>query len=372
MGVLITTSGGPEGLLRNYWKNRLLGILKNNLMAGDLMDTQVIPANAGNVIEFHRINGFPKQMDGVTETMAWLHPGTATMGALKGRTFNVDSVVYGLELLTNDLHMSEKSIMCAEPNPIPELTERFLYNAKDTLDQRYINMMVSSMSGAVGASQDSTLPVCEYFGSSVSVTATWGDGSQTLTEATLDADNPSHRIAAESFNTIYTGLRSRSAKPRSGNAFDTLIAPELAGDLRTDATFQDIALKGHGKGEDKFETASMGEVFGCRIIEDENVSVPIAGTIDATNDVIIRCPTVGQGAFARISHAKGVGVPRVNYIPPGKVDKADPYGLIGLLTWKVYTANGGLLNPLAANVLKCVTTRAKSTTQSDDGNWNNG
>jgi N4-gp56 family major capsid protein len=363
---LSTTAGGPEGLLRNYWKEKLLGILENQLMAGDLCETQVIPANAGNVIEFHRINSFSKQVTGVTEYMAFLHTGTATSGALKGRTFTVDSVVYGIELITNDLFLTEKAIMTAEPNPIPTLTDRFLYNAKDTLDQRLINIMVTN----TGNTQSSTVPSPTYFGASVSVTEVWGDGSQTLSEATLDADNPSHRIAAETFNTAYTTLRSQSAKPRRAPSYDCLIAPELCGDLRTDATFQDIALKGNQRGEDKFEKAMIGDCFGVRVVEDENVGVPVAGTIDATNDEIFRCPVVGDGYVARISHATGIGVPQVNYIPPSQVDKSDPYGLVGILTWKMYVATGGVLNPLAGCIIKAATTRSKNTTQDDDGTWN--
>ena len=185
---------------------------------------------------------------------------------------------------------------------------------------------------------------------------------------TLGADNPSHRVAAESFNTIYTNLRMRSAKPRSGGEYDVLISPEVAGDLRTDATFQDIALKGQQRGEDKFEKAKIGSVFGCRVIEDENVSIGAAGTVDSS-DQIIRCPAVGKGYVARISHAKGIGVPSVSFIPPGKVDKADPYGLVGILTWKYYMAEQGILNPLAGQILRVATTRAKSTTQVDDSTW---
>jgi N4-gp56 family major capsid protein len=362
--VLTVAAGGPQGVLRNYWKQQLLGILENELMAGDLMDQQVIPANSGRVCEFHRINSFSKQVTGVSNFL-----GYATFSALKGRTFTVDSVVYTLELITNDLQMEEMAIMTAEPNPIPTLSERFLYNAKDTLDQRFINIMVSNS----GNTQTTSTPSVTYFGSSVSVGIVWGDGSQTLTEATLDADNPSHRIAAETFNTAYTTLRSQSARFRSAKGsrmkrYDSLISPEIAGDLRTDATFQDIALKGFNRGEDKFEQAMLGDVFGVRVVEDENVSVNLLGTVD-TNDQIVRCPVVGQGYAARISHAKGIGVPSVNYIPPSKTDKNDPYGLVGIMTWKIYGTDGGVLNPLAGLVIKAATTRAKSTTQNDDGIW---
>lgn len=360
MAVLISsTDPGPAGLLRNYWNKQLLGILKNQLLAADLMDVQVVPANSGRVIEFHRIaNQMRKQVIGISSFL-----GYATFGGLKGRSFSVDSVVYPIELLGNDMELDEQSIMSAEPNPIPTLTERFLYNAKDTLDQYYINIMVSND----GNTQSSTVPSVTYFGASVSVTEVWGDGSQTLTEATLDADNPAHRVAAESFNTIYTTLRSQSAKPRRGQTvYDGLVAPQVAGDLRTDATFQDIALKGANRGEDKFEKASIGTVFGVRVMEDENVNVGFQGTVDATNDDIIRCPIVGDGYAARISHATGRGTPVVNYIPPGRADKNDPYGLVGILSWKVYVGDGGVLNPLAGVILKVATTRTRSAAQDDD------
>jgi len=359
--LLTTVAGGPQGLLRNYWKERLLDILENQLLASDLMEQQVIPANSGMVIEFHRINSFPKQMIGVTTSQGYL-----TNTGMKGQSFTVDSIVYGIELLTNDLRLDKKSIMTAEPNPIPTLIDRFQYNVKDTLDQRAVNIMVNN----TGNTQSATAPSVFYFGASVSVNNTWGDGSQTLTEATLDADIPSHRIAAETFNTVYTRLRSRSVKPRTGRGpYDVLLAPEIAGDLRTDGTFQDIALKGQQRGEDKFEQASIGTVFGCRLIEDENVGVGVAGTVDATNDQIYRCPAVGDGYVARISHAMGLGVPGVNYIPPGKRDKADPHGLVGIITWEVWAALGGILNPLAGEIIRVATTRLKNTSQTDDSTW---
>jgi len=361
MSVLTTTAGGPAGILRNYWKQQLLDILRNNLLAGDLCDVQVIPANSGNVIEFHRINSFSKQVTGISEFFGYM-----TFANLKGKTFTVDSVVYGLEPIGNDIELTEKTIMTAEPNPVPTLTDRFLYNAKDTIDQRLINIMVSN----VGNTQSSTAPSVTYFGASVSTAITWGDGSATLTEATLDAGNPSHRIAAETFNTAYTALKSRSAKPPTGRKrFASLLAPEIAGDLRTDGTFQDIAEKGFQKGEDKFENALIGSVFGVDVMEDENVSINTAGTVNSS-DQIVRCPVVGDGYVARISYAKGIGVPQINYLPPGKADKADPYGMVGILVWKSYAATGGVLNPLAGQLIKVATTRAKSTSQDDDSVWN--
>src|SRR3990167_4410626 len=362
MAVLTATTGGPQGILRNYWKETLQEILKNELIAGDLCEQQVIPANSGRVIEFRRINSFSKQMTGMSFFL-----GYATFGGLKGRSFTVDSVVYNLDLLGNDLQMEERAIMCDEPNPIPVLTERFMYNAKDTLDQYLINIMVNND----GNTTSSTAPSVTYFGASVSTATTWGDGSQTLTEATLDADNPSHRVAAESFNTIYTAMRGRSAKPPRGRqAYPCLVSPEIAGDLRVDGTFQDIALKGNQRGEDKFERATNGNVFGVDVMDDENVGIGVAGTVDATNDQIVRCITIGDGYMARINHAKGIGRPSVNFIPPSKPDKNDPYGMAGILTWKMYVADGGVLNPLAGQLLKVATTRLKNTSQDDDSTWN--
>ena len=356
MAVLTTTAGGPQGQLRNYWQDSLLEIFKNNLIAADLAESEVIPANAGNIIEFHRINSFVKQVIGVSEFLGYM-----TFAGLKGRSYTIDSVVYGLELCTNDLQLTKKTIMTAIPNPVPTLTERFLYNAKDTLDQRMINIMVCN----VGSTNTSTAPSVTYFGASVSVGSVWGDGSQTLTEATLDADNPSHRIAAETFNTAYTRLRSQSAPLRRGR-YDCLISPEIAGDLRTDGTFQDIALKGNQRGEDKFEQAMVGDVFGVRVLEDENVGIGTPGTVDATNDQIYRCPVVAPGYVKKIDYARGLGVPVVNFIPPGKVDKADPYGLVGILTWQFWAAVGGVVNPLAGQIIRVASTRTKNTSQDDD------
>ncbi|KKK64551.1 hypothetical protein LCGC14_2983050 [marine sediment metagenome] len=60
----ITATAGPAALLRNYWKDTLLDILENKLIATDLAEKQVIPANSGQVIEFHRIGSFHKQPKG--------------------------------------------------------------------------------------------------------------------------------------------------------------------------------------------------------------------------------------------------------------------------------------------------------------------
>ena len=39
--VLTVAAGGPQGILRNYWKQQLLGILENELMASDLHKTPI-------------------------------------------------------------------------------------------------------------------------------------------------------------------------------------------------------------------------------------------------------------------------------------------------------------------------------------------
>lgn len=225
--------------------------------------------------------------------------------------------------------------------------------------------MVCSASN--GSSNTATVPSISVGGASASVTTIWGDGSATLSEATLDADIPSHRIAAESFNTVEATLNDQGAMPRRGGLYDALISPQIAGDLRVDGTFQDIALKGTRKGEDKFERASIGEVFNCRVMVSKNVSVGFPGSIDATNDDIHRCPVVGEGYAARISHARGVGRPQVRFIPPSP-SAADVYGNNGFLMWKVYLAVA-VLNPFKGVILKVATTRTNVTTGRPETTW---
>ena len=370
----ITTA--PATLFQDHFQDVLDSYLENNLLAGGLFEDVTLPANQGHTVDFHRLVTFAKQTIGLSgglvpgagEQFGSAHPLIhATAGQLKNRSYTIDSVSAQLTLVGNDLNLSELSIISSKPNPVPALSRAFLYNASDTLDQMYVNWLVCNT--VDGSTNTGTVPSATIGGASVSVAVTWGDGSATLTEATLDADIPSHRIAAETFNTAEATLRAGSAKPRSGALFDALISPQLAGDLRIDGTFQDIALKGQNRGENKFERATIGEVFGCRVMVSENVIVRGAsGTIDAANDTIVRCPVVGAGYAKRISHASGVGRPSVRFIAPSP-SAADVYGLNGFLMWKVYKA-AVVLQPLAGNIIKCATTRPRNIVQADDsGEW---
>src|SRR3990167_5778524 len=100
--TLTTGQGGPQAILRNYWKVQLQKMLDNDLLAADLLEAQVIPANSGTVIEFHRINSFPKMVTGISQFLGYM-----TVGDLRGQSFTIDSVVYSLALLGNDLQISE-------------------------------------------------------------------------------------------------------------------------------------------------------------------------------------------------------------------------------------------------------------------------
>lgn len=369
----LTTSTGAAKLIRNHFSDMLDEYLENTLLAADLCDAEVFPANKGTAIEFHRLVTFNKQTIGLSGSAAtsvvpglgevFGNPLVGSASQLKKVNFNIDRIVATLQLVGNDLAISELDMMASEPNPIPSLSKAFLYNAADTLDTMYINWMVSNT--ANGATSGGTVPAAEYGGNSVSVSVVWGDGSATLTEATLDADIPSHRIAAETFNTAEATLRAQSAKPRGDGLFHCLIAPQTAGDLRIDGTFQDIALRGNNRGETKFERASIGEVFGVRVMQSENIAnARVTGTIDASNDMILRAPVVGQGYCKRISHAKGVGKPKVTFIP-NTHSSADVYGLVAWLVWKAYIT-AQVVNPLAGVILKNVTTRSLSTAAPDD------
>src|SRR3990167_866357 len=232
MASILVTDTGPAQLIQDHFQDKLDTYLTNNLLAADLMDSMVLPANRGRLIDFHRLNTGGKQTIGLSSNdvaghaFGSAHPSIhATAGQLKARTFTIDTVSAQLELIGNDMELTEYVIMTTNPNPVPALSRMFLYQSKDTLDQIYINKMVCS--SLTGATNTLTVPSVTVGGSSRSVNVIWGDGSATLTEATLDADIPSHRIAAESFNSAEATLRSFSAKPRSGGLFDALISPEL-------------------------------------------------------------------------------------------------------------------------------------------------
>lgn len=324
------------------------------------------PANSGNTIQFHRIQPVAKQTIGITQTFGSAHSSVSSL--LKGETWTVDTVDVSFTLIGNDLQISEQALMTAEPNPMPEVTDMFLYNGSDTIDQKIINIMVSSAS-ASGETQSGTVPSITYGGSSRSVTVVWGDGSSTLTEATLDADIPTHRIAAESFNTAAFNLKNNKVPyhDKLGGKWAALIAPGQSADLRLDGTFQEIALKGDKMGEAKFENASIGNVFGFKVMEAHNVAVGTPGTIDSTNDDIYRAPLFGRGYCAKVSHTKGIGKPRIAWIPP-KPSAADPYGNNGYLTWKAYFA-AVVVNPASGVILKTVSTNQAPSWAGDDVAW---
>lgn len=365
MAANVTTTAGVAAILRNYFEQKFLERLERELIAADLCVQKVIPANSGVTVDFHRIQALPKQTTAITQTFGSAH--SSVSGLLKGDTWITDSVSATMELIGNDLQISELAQITAEPNPMPELSDDFLYNGSDTIDQKIINLMVCS--SANGASNTLTVPSINYNGSSVSVTVVWGDGSATLTEATLDADIPTHRIAAESFNTAAYHLRNNRCPkhPKLGNRWAAIISPGQAADLRLDGTFQEIALKGQKMGEEKFESASLGDVFGFTVMESQNVAVNFPGTIDATNDEIYRAPCFGRGYAAKISHAKGVGKPRVTWLPPTPT-QADPYGNNGYLVWKAYFA-GTVINPRCGVILKSASTNGSPSGAGDDANW---
>ena len=362
MAELTSASAGPAALLRDHFQDILDSYLENRLLAADLMDSQVFPANRGTTVEFHRLNTLPKQLTGISEAFGSAH--SSVSGLLKGEAFTIDNISTALQLIGNDLEITEFALMTAEPNPVPALSRLFLYNAADTLDQIYVNGMVSDTQ--TGTTQTSTTPGGDWNGSSDNVNEVWGDGSATLTEATLDADITSHKLAAETFNTAYGTLADQGGEFRSGNLYDCLIDPLGAADLRTDATYQEIALTGTKRGEDKFERAMLGEVFGTRVMVSQNVNVNEVGVVDA-NDTIIRSPYVSTGYASRISHAKGVGKPRVRFIPPAP-SHADPYGNVGIFAWKSYFAMT-VTHVGKGLVLKYATTRNKNVVQADDSTW---
>lgn len=365
MAANLTSAGGPAALLRNYFQAKLMQALEKELMWKDLCDPEVIPANSGKTIEFHRICNFALQPTGVSEVMGF-NATLANGTALKQTTFTIDSVPATLVQLGNDLLISEFALLTTEPNPLPDLTTKFLYNASETVDfVASAAMTGTSAFWSSGSTWSISVPVANYGGNSVTVTTIWGDGSATLTEATLDADITSHLIAAESFNKAYVVLKSRGVKPhpKTPGRFASLISPGQAGNLRLDSTFMEIAEKGFNRGENKFESATIGDVFGCRVMESP-LTPFAAGTIDSTNDQIYRGVVIGADYCKTVSHAKGVGTPKVAFISPS-MTAADPYGNMGYLVWKLYTSYQ-VTNPYGGVVLKTVSTNKASASDADD------
>lgn len=366
MSANVTTTGGPLALLREYFKQTLAVGFEKKLLLSDLMDNQVIPANAGKVIVFNRVRNFAMQPTGLSEVMGFAAASGGDVGALqalKQTTFGIDSTSVPLILIGNDLEISELTLMTAEPNPLPILSKKFLYNGAETIEYLRANVMTGNQ--ANGTTPSATVPSVTYGGNSVSTTVVWGDGSATLTEATLDADITSHLIAAESLNKVYLTLQSRGADfhSKTPGRYATVITPGQAGNLRLDSTFMEVAEKGFNRGENKFESASIGDVYGCRVMV--SALLPhVAGTIDATNDEIHRGIALSDDYACAVSHAKGVGTPKVTFLPPTP-SAGDVYGIMGYLSWKAYTANA-TTNTYGGVILKSATTNKAASGDVDD------
>ena len=367
MAALVTTSTGPAAQIRQHFDAQFMDRLEREAIVIDLLEQRTIPANSGHTVQFHRIQALPLQTAAITQSMGSAHSAIHTTGGtLKGDAYVVDSVPAALELIGNDLQLSELVILTAEPNPVPELADVFMYQGVATMEQKSLNLMVCS--SANGSSNTATAPSINYNGNSVSTGVVWGDGSATLTEATLDADVPNHRLAAESFNVATFNLRANYVPVHSQfGLYAGLVSCGQAADLRMDGTFQEIALKGTMRGENKFERALVGDLFGCRVLECPYVGTRFPGTIDATNDEIHRGIVFGRGYAYKVNHKTGVGRPKFNFLPPS-VSAGDAYGNIGFLVWKAYFA-GTVVNPLAGRILKTATTNLTSQTGGDNAEW---
>ena len=379
MAALNTTSTGPAAIIRQHFDAKFMDRLERDAIVADLLESRTIPTNSGDVVQFHRMQALALQTVGLSANdaagQAWgnAHPSIhATAGQLKATAFVIDNVPAQLQIIGNDTQITELALLTMEPNPIPELSDVFMYNGLGTMEQKCYNLMISGQhaSNPNGDSQTSTVPSVTYNGASVSVTTIWGDGSATLTEATLDADNPNHRAAAESLNVATFRLRNNAVPvhPRFG-LYAALVSPGTGADLRLDGTFQEIALKGTNRGENKFERALIGDIFGCRVMETPYASYALgsSGTIDATNDQIHRSVVFGLGYACKISHKTGPGRPKFNLIMPSP-SAADPYGNVAFLTWKAYFA-GTVLNPLAGVIWKTATTNTARNQSGDQGQW---
>ena len=372
MASIPTTNAQAAKLLRDYFVDSFMQRLDYELLAGDLMDVETVRPNAGLQVVFHRVQNVPLKVAGISagagQGFGSPHPSIyTTAGQLYGTTYAIDHVSVPLSLMGNDMQLTELNIITAEPNVIPELTDVFFRNGAASLETRYLNLMVCST--ANGTTQTATAPSIEYNGASVSVTTVWGDGSATLTEATLDADIPTHRISVEAINQATFTLRNqRALKHQKLGAFAGLITCAQATELRLDSTFQELAIKaGQPGGANKFQTATIGNVFGVELMETPMLSANFPGTIDSTNDEINRGLVFGANYAVRITHATGVGRPNVTFLPP-KPTQGDVYGLNGFLMWKLYMA-GVVKNPLAGVLLKTATTNGTNQTGGDAVEW---
>jgi N4-gp56 family major capsid protein len=289
----------------------------------------------------------------ITQTFGSAH--STVSGLLKGQTYVVDEVTATIAMFGNDLQLSEQLAMTSEPNPISTLSKRHFYNAAATMDQKTAMLMTSNSS----VTWSTTAPSANYNDATLSVPVVWGDGSATLTDITLDSAIPTHRIAAETFNRAYYVMRRESVPFHSkmpGKRYASIVSPGGAADLRQDGTFQEIALKGMKMGEQKFQDASLGDVFGCVVLESPNTP-DYAGSV-TSGDRLNHGLVFGDDYFGTVSHASGVGKPKVNLIP-ATPSPADPYGVIWMLSWKWYWA-GTVINPTYGVVLKYVTQNGAS------------
>jgi len=358
MASINTGTANASVLLRTHFDAALMDRLKKDLIFKDLVNEKVFPAGKGMTIAFHRIQAMklaPVGLSaGIVDGQAFgnAHPSIhATAGQLRGLTYAVDEVTTTLNIYGEDLSITELLMMTSEPNPVPELMDIFTTAAAATIDQK----LAWGLSGNTSYAASATVPAADYNDASTSVAVVWGDGSQTLTEATLDADNPVHIISVESFNQARRLLRTYNVPyhKKAPGGYISVISPGQAANLRLDGTFQDIALKGVKMGEEKFENAQVGKVMGIMVLESPHVSFS-AGTVDSTNDEIHRAPCFGDGYYYSVSHAKGVGKPSVNFIPPTP-SAADVYGVNGFISWKWYWA-GAVVAPLNGVILKTATT----------------
>src|SRR5574338_668620 len=322
MAINISTTPDAATLLRTHFQLELEQMAEKELIWKDLMVAKVLPANRGLTIAFHRIQHIPYQVTAITETFGSAH--STISGLLKGSSYIVDEVTATIAPFGNDLTLTELLAMTSEPNPISTLSKRMFYNAAATMDQK-VALLATSHSSTTWST---TAPSANYNNATLSVPVVWGDGSSTLTDITLDSAIPTHRLAAESFNKAYYTLRRESAPyhPKAlVKKYVGIISPGGAADLRQDGTFQEIALRGTKFGEQKFEDASLGDVFGVMVLESPNTP-DYAGSI-TSGDRLNHGLVFGDDYFGNVSHAEGVGKPKVNLIP-ATPSPADPYGMI--------------------------------------------
>src|SRR3990167_2914031 len=236
MASINTGTANASVLLRTHFDAALMDRLKKDLIFKDLVNEKVFPAGKGMTIAFHRIQAMklaPVGLSaGIVDGQAFgnAHPSIhATAGQLRGLTYAVDEVTTTLNIYGEDLSITELLMMTSEPNPVPELMDIFTTAAAATIDQK----LACGLSGNTSYAASAT----------VSVSTVWGDGSQTLTEATLDADNPVHTISVESFNQARRLLRTYNVPyhKRAPGGYISVISPGQAANLRLDGTFQDIA-----------------------------------------------------------------------------------------------------------------------------------